>query len=195
MCGPLRQFTSALIHHIRLCRSTCSQQKAFLERLVIFFSPIILVTLKGKYLPSFLCLKNGVESVVSSSKKNKGFTVVKCQRRQSSCNLLVQLCHAVFENVVFLLVIFLKQSVHIPSKVISLSSPWAPRLCLPPDNAQSRGRTPGEAPSSSACCRLYSGSLPQFSSWSCFVFSGNLLLQMSQTAADVQVLVILLLLS
>lgn len=36
---------------------------------------------------------------------------MKCQRRQSSCKLLVQLCHAVFENVVFLLMIFLKQCV------------------------------------------------------------------------------------
>lgn len=36
---------------------------------------------------------------------------MKCQRRQLSCKLLVQLCHAVFENVVFLPVIFLKQSV------------------------------------------------------------------------------------
>lgn len=73
-------------------------------------------------------------------------------------------------------------------------SPWARRLCLPPDNAQSRGRAPGEAPSSSACYQLYTGCLPQFSSWSYFVFSGNPLLWMSQTAADVQVLVILLLL-
>lgn len=85
MYSPLGQFTSAIIHHITLCRSSCSQQKAFLERLVIFFTSAILVTLKGKYLPSFLCLKNDSESVVSSTKKNKGFKIVKCQRRQSSC--------------------------------------------------------------------------------------------------------------
>lgn len=91
------------------------------------------MTLKGKYLPSYLCVKHDIESIVSSAKMNKGFTIVKCRRRQPSCKWIVQFCRAVFENV-FSLMIFLKQcnSAYSFQSHQSFFPTWAPRLCVPP---------------------------------------------------------------
>jgi len=166
--SPLGQFISAIIPHIRLCRSSCSQQKG---KMSYFLLSNHIDDLEGKIFTKFpLSEWRYVEcSVKYCKKQKKGIAILKSQRRRSSCKQVVQL-HLLFLRALCSRSLFTWNNV---LSAYSFQSHWA---FFP--HGQQGGvplRTPGEGqrpqfctpkaglPAAAPGYRLYSGCLPRSS--------------------------------